>query len=166
VIVDLLISLVFGFTGTERIAVVLGASLPASLMTVVYAKENELDVQFLVSMLSIALPTSILFSFLLLALLAHVPSKSLIIGSGLTALIGMIVAVIFLVMTGKVTSQIQGHGKATPQIKPERGTSPLMRNVLIMKESISTTEPLIPPQPSQPATMFPTYKEEQGRSLN
>jgi len=62
------ISLLFGFTGMTRIAVVLGASLPASLLTVVYARENDLDAQFLASMLSLALPVSLVFSSLLLFL--------------------------------------------------------------------------------------------------
>ncbi len=69
VTIGLLISLLFGFTGVEQIAVVLGSSLPASLMTVVYARTNELDAAFLASMLSLALPTAIGFSFLLISLL-------------------------------------------------------------------------------------------------
>ncbi len=67
-VVGVAISLVFGFTGMTRMAVVLGASLPSSLMTVVYARENGLDAQFLASMLSLALPASIGFSSLLISL--------------------------------------------------------------------------------------------------
>ncbi|HEU5383027.1 MAG TPA: AEC family transporter [Ktedonobacteraceae bacterium] len=68
VTVGLLISLLFGFTGIEQIAVVLGSSLPASLMTVVYARTNELDAPFLASMLSLALPAAIGFSFMLISI--------------------------------------------------------------------------------------------------
>lgn len=68
VIVGLLISFLLGFSGVEQIAVVLGSSLPASLMTVVYARQNKLDVQFLASMLSIALPIAIGFSSILISL--------------------------------------------------------------------------------------------------
>lgn len=70
VIIGVGLSYVFGFTGMTRMAVVLGASLPVSLMTMVYAKENGLDARFLASMLSMALPISIGFGSLLL-LLAH-----------------------------------------------------------------------------------------------
>ena len=62
--VGVLVSLLFGFSGVERIAVVLAASLPASLLTVIVAKENQLDGQFVASMLSIALPVSIAVSLL------------------------------------------------------------------------------------------------------
>lgn len=67
VTLGLLISLFFHLTGIEQIAVVLGSSLPASLMTVVYAREYELDAQFLASTLSLALPASIGFSFVILS---------------------------------------------------------------------------------------------------
>jgi malate permease and related proteins len=62
--VGFLISLIFGFTGVERIAVVLAASLPASLLTVIVAKENQLDGQFVASMLSLALPVSLAVSLI------------------------------------------------------------------------------------------------------
>jgi len=68
VTIGLLISLLFHFTGIEQVAVVLGSSLPASLMTVVYARENELDVQFLASMLSLAIPIAIGFSFIIISI--------------------------------------------------------------------------------------------------
>lgn len=93
--------------------------MPASLMTVVYARENALDVPFLTCMLSIALPTSILFSFLLFALLAHIPPNNLIIGGSLFALSGLAVAVIFRVATGKATSERQEYGKTVLQVKQE-----------------------------------------------
>jgi predicted permease len=68
VTLGLLISLLFGLTGVEQVAVVLGSSLPASLMTVVYAREYELDAQFLASTLSLALPTAIAFSFVIMSI--------------------------------------------------------------------------------------------------
>ncbi|GCE32130.1 hypothetical protein KDA_76140 [Dictyobacter alpinus] len=68
VIVGLGVCLIFGFTGMTRVAVVLGASLPSSLMTVVYARKNALDAQFLASQLSLALPVAIGFSSVLLSL--------------------------------------------------------------------------------------------------
>ncbi|BCL79656.1 malonate transporter [Ktedonobacteria bacterium brp13] len=57
--VGLMIAVLFGLTGIERIAVVLAASLPASLLTVIVAKESKLDGRFVASMLSLALPVSI-----------------------------------------------------------------------------------------------------------
>ena len=68
VTIGLLISLLFGLTGVEQVAVVLSSSLPASLMTVVYAREYELDAQFLASTLSLALPTAIAFSFVIMSI--------------------------------------------------------------------------------------------------
>ncbi len=59
------VSLLFGFTGVERIAVVLGSSMPVSLLTVVYAKEYDLDAQYLASVLSLALPAAIIVAPLL-----------------------------------------------------------------------------------------------------
>lgn len=70
VCVGLLISLLFHFSGMTRIAFVLAASLPASLMTVVYAREHALDTGFLTSMLSLALPVSIFSSAVFIAI-AH-----------------------------------------------------------------------------------------------
>jgi hypothetical protein len=54
-----------------RVAVVLAASLPSSLMTVVYAQQNDLDAQFLASSLSVALPIAIGFSSILMSLMSH-----------------------------------------------------------------------------------------------
>jgi malate permease and related proteins len=68
VTIGLLISLLFGFRGMNLLVVVLGSSLPASLMTMVYARANEFDTQFLASMLSLALPTAIGLSFVLISL--------------------------------------------------------------------------------------------------
>ncbi len=62
--VGVCVSLLFGLTGVERIAVVLAASLPASLLTVIVAKESKLDGQFVASMLSLALPVAIAVSLI------------------------------------------------------------------------------------------------------
>lgn len=70
VMVGVGITWAFQLTGTASVAVVVGASLPASLMTVVYARKNSLDASFLASMLSVALPISIGLSSLIV-LLAH-----------------------------------------------------------------------------------------------
>ncbi|GCF11242.1 AEC family transporter [Dictyobacter arantiisoli] len=52
----------FHFTGLERLAVVVAASLPPSLLTMVFAKEHDLDVRFLASLCSLALPVAIVVS--------------------------------------------------------------------------------------------------------
>lgn len=61
-------------TEVEQVAVVLGSAIPASLMAVVYTRENGRDGTFLASMLSLlasmlslALPTSLGFRFILIA---------------------------------------------------------------------------------------------------
>lgn len=63
------LTFLFGLTDITWAAVILGASLPCSLMTMAYAREHGLDTGFLASMLSIALPISLGCSSLLLALL-------------------------------------------------------------------------------------------------
>lgn len=68
VTLGLLISLILGLTGVEQVAVVLGSSLPASLMSVAYAREYKLDTRFLASTLSLALPTAIAFSFVIMSI--------------------------------------------------------------------------------------------------
>ncbi|HLG76164.1 MAG TPA: AEC family transporter [Ktedonobacteraceae bacterium] len=68
VTLGLLISLLFRLKGVEQVAVVLASSLPSCLMSVVYAREYELDVQFLASTLSLALPTAIGFSFVIMSI--------------------------------------------------------------------------------------------------
>jgi predicted permease len=68
VILGLFIALLFGFTGMTRIALILGASLPSSLMSIVYAREHALDVRFLATELSLALPIAIGSSSLILFL--------------------------------------------------------------------------------------------------
>ena len=61
-----LAAMIFGFTGLERIAVIVGSSLPPSMLTLIFAEENNLDTKFVANLLSIALPFSCLFLTLLL----------------------------------------------------------------------------------------------------
>lgn len=68
VTIGLLISLLFGFKGIEQMAVVLGSSLPACLLSVVYARAYGLDGEFLAPMLSLALPAAIGFCFILMSI--------------------------------------------------------------------------------------------------
>lgn len=75
-ILPLLVVLVLGMllkyvSGAELMMVVLGSSLPASLMTVVFAREHQLDTRFLVSMFSLAFPTAIGIGLLLVAFVPH-----------------------------------------------------------------------------------------------
>ncbi len=65
----LLVSFLFGLSGLERIAVIVGASLPTSIITIIFAKDNKLDTRYAANLISISLPFSILFIFLLLGLL-------------------------------------------------------------------------------------------------
>jgi hypothetical protein len=65
----LLVSSFFGLSGLERIAVIVGASLPTSIITIIFAKDNRLDTRYAANLISISLPFSILFIFLLLGLL-------------------------------------------------------------------------------------------------
>jgi predicted permease len=60
IVLGVLISSIFGFGGIERIGIVVAASLPPSLLSVVFAKDNDLDASFLASLCSIALPVGIL----------------------------------------------------------------------------------------------------------
>ena len=59
------VAALLGFTGVARIAIVMGSAMPASLCTMVYAKEHSLDTQFVASMLSFALPVAIIIAPLL-----------------------------------------------------------------------------------------------------
>lgn len=47
---------VFNLEGIERAAVVVGAALPPSMLTLLFAKENDLDVGFAISFISVAVP--------------------------------------------------------------------------------------------------------------
>jgi predicted permease len=52
--------------GVEQIAIIIGASLPASLLTLVFSSENSLDSQFVANLLSMALPCAFLFDIALI----------------------------------------------------------------------------------------------------
>lgn len=51
----------FGLTGTERAAVIIGTCLPTSIMGLVFAKENNLDTEFVSNLLAFGLPYSLVF---------------------------------------------------------------------------------------------------------
>ena len=57
----LLVSIIFGLSGIERIAVIIGASLPPSIITLIFSEENNLDTEYVANLLSIALPFSLIF---------------------------------------------------------------------------------------------------------
>jgi len=61
-----LVSSFFGFSGIERIAVIMGASLPPSILTLVFSEENNLDTKYVASLLSFALPFSLIYLTILL----------------------------------------------------------------------------------------------------
>lgn len=61
-----LISSFFGFTGIERIAVIVGASLPPSILTLIFSEENNLDTKYVASLLSIAVPFALIYLTILL----------------------------------------------------------------------------------------------------
>lgn len=54
--VGLGIATLFGFEGLERIAVIVGATLPASIMGVVFAEENGLDTKYIASLIAFSIP--------------------------------------------------------------------------------------------------------------
>ncbi len=56
-----LAAMIFGLTGVERVAVIVGSSLPPSMLTLIFAEKNHLDTKFVANLLSIALPFSCLF---------------------------------------------------------------------------------------------------------
>jgi len=62
----LLISMIFGLSGIERIAVIIGASLPPSIITLIFSEENNLDTEYVANLLSIALPFSLIFLMVLI----------------------------------------------------------------------------------------------------
>ena len=51
----------FGLTGMERAAVIIGTCLPTSIMALVFAKENDLDTEFVSNLLALGLPYSLVF---------------------------------------------------------------------------------------------------------
>jgi predicted permease len=82
----------FGFTGVERIAIIVGSSLPVSALTVALAQEHGLDSRFLASVFSLALPCSI-GVFLLWVDVMTMPSVSvaqMTMGAGTLVLIALL----------------------------------------------------------------------------
>lgn len=51
-----LVATLFGLAGVERAAVLVGAALPPSLLTLLFAQENRLDAQFAAGFISVAIP--------------------------------------------------------------------------------------------------------------
>ncbi|NJL45758.1 MAG: hypothetical protein HC922_08635 [Leptolyngbyaceae cyanobacterium SM2_3_12] len=66
-----LVASAFGLTGAELAAVLLGAALPPSLLTLLFAQENQLDTGFTISLISIAIPLYGLVMTPLLRMLAN-----------------------------------------------------------------------------------------------
>ncbi|MBD1918324.1 MULTISPECIES: AEC family transporter [Cyanophyceae] len=58
----------FGLQGVEQAAVLAGAALPPSLLTLLFAKENDLDTRFVISFISTAVP---LYLAIVIPLLVH-----------------------------------------------------------------------------------------------
>lgn len=59
---------VFGLQGVEQAAVLAGAALPPSMLTLLFAQENQLDTRFVISFISAAVP---LYLAIVTPLLAH-----------------------------------------------------------------------------------------------
>lgn len=59
----------FGFTGIEKTAVLVMSVLPSSILTVAYAKENKMNVEFIANVFSLAIPFSLVVITLLLSVL-------------------------------------------------------------------------------------------------
>jgi predicted permease len=60
-LIGIAVTLLLHLRGVEQIAIIVGASLPASLLTLVYSSENNLDSQFVANLLSLAWPCALLF---------------------------------------------------------------------------------------------------------
>ncbi|NET55809.1 MAG: hypothetical protein F6K47_06465 [Symploca sp. SIO2E6] len=54
-------AMMFGFTGVERAAIIVGSSLPPSMLTLIFSEKNNLDTKFVANLLSISLPFSCVF---------------------------------------------------------------------------------------------------------
>lgn len=67
--IGIILSHIFGFDGVERAAIIIGASLPPSIMTLVFSQENNLDENYVTNLLSISLPFSLVFLALLMGFL-------------------------------------------------------------------------------------------------
>lgn len=59
-----------GLGGVERAAVIVGAQLPPSILTFVFAKEHELDSKYIANLSSIALPVGLIVSTIVAGMLA------------------------------------------------------------------------------------------------
>ncbi|MGM5487756.1 MAG: AEC family transporter [Nanobdellota archaeon] len=56
----LLVIQLFGFTGIDRMAVLVMCALPPSIITFAYAKENRMDTEFLANVFSFSIPFSLI----------------------------------------------------------------------------------------------------------
>lgn len=65
----LILSYVFGLDGIERAAVVIGSSLPPSIITLIFAKENDLDTEYAANLISVSLPFAVIFLTILVSFL-------------------------------------------------------------------------------------------------
>ena len=59
----------FSFSGVERAAVIVGASLPPSFITLIFSQENNLDNKYVANLLSISIPFALIFLSLLVGFL-------------------------------------------------------------------------------------------------
>ena len=62
-----LVSGIFGLSGVERMAVLVGSALPPSLLTLLFAQENQLDTRFAATLISVAVPLALVILPLLIA---------------------------------------------------------------------------------------------------
>lgn len=65
-LLGVVVSMIFGLGGVERIAVIIGSSLPPSIITLIFAKENNLDVEYTANLISVALIFAIIFLSILI----------------------------------------------------------------------------------------------------
>ncbi|NEP57572.1 MAG: hypothetical protein F6K31_11185 [Symploca sp. SIO2G7] len=63
-----LAAMMFGFTGLERTAIIVGSSLPPSMLTLIFSEKNNLDTKLVANLLSISLPFSCVFMTVFLRL--------------------------------------------------------------------------------------------------
>jgi malate permease and related proteins len=61
-----LVSGIFGLSGVERMAVLVGSALPPSLLTLLFAQENQLDTSFAATLISVAFPLALVILPLLI----------------------------------------------------------------------------------------------------
>lgn len=67
--IGVFLSDLFGFSGIERIAVIVGASLPTSFLTLIYSQENNLDNEYIANLFSISIPFALVFLAVLVGFL-------------------------------------------------------------------------------------------------